>query len=501
MAEFTGVIGVPSSGFTLRVVYSYSQNVTANTSTVTATGYVKRNNSTYHPYNTTSTVSISINGNAKTEHPSYKINADGYYQMISHSATVSHNADGSKSIGISFSMNGQLSNWYPNGSISSTIALPTIPRASTITLSPTSVTLGSPIAISINRASSAFTHTLQHDFAVGSWTDFSTGATTSATLNTSLDWAVRIPTQTSASGRIRCLTYNGSSLIGEKIYNFTANVPAAVIPTISEITVEESVEGLAEKFGAFIQGKSIPKVTINAAGTYGSSITTYITSVSGTSYPGSTFTTGVLTASGPFEVETAVTDTRGRTATKSITLSVVPYFSPTISLFTIERCNSDGTLNTDGTYVKIAAAGEIADCNSKNTNNYKIEYKPTSSSNWITLLSGSDYKLNLSQVKTISGGFDITKSYDFKLTVSDYFTSTSLDKSIPTSFTLMNWNNSGKGLGIGKVSEKNALEVDIPAEFSKTLKVKNKELSTLIVVSEAEPDADTQTIDSFWLKI
>ena len=46
MAEFTGKIGTPSNGFTLKVVYSYTQSVANNTSTLTATGYVKRNNST-----------------------------------------------------------------------------------------------------------------------------------------------------------------------------------------------------------------------------------------------------------------------------------------------------------------------------------------------------------------------------------------------------------------------------------------------------------------------
>lgn len=498
---FSGVIGVPSSGFTLKIDYSYTQDITLNCSYVSATGYVKRNNSTYHPYNTSSYVTLNVGGNLTSPNPQYNINSDSWYQIASMSnVRINHNADGTGSVYLALSMDGRLSNWYPNGSISKTITLNTIPRASTLSLNPTSVTLGGSIAISISRAASSFTHTLQHDFVAGSWTTFASNAATSASLATSLDWASRIPAQTSGTGRIRCLTYNGSTLIGEKIYNFTAAVPESVVPSISSITATETASGINAKFSAFIQGKSIPQITITAAGAYGSTISTYTTTLESISYPGSTFTAGILNNSGTVTITSTVTDSRGRTASKPTTITVLPYSPPTISSFSIERCNSDGTLNPDGTYVKIILTGNIASCNSKNTNTYKVEYKPTSASTWTSLMSGSGYTINLSQAKTITGGFLTTSSYDFRLTLTDYFTTTSSERSIPTSFTILNWNASGKGIGIGKVSEKDKLEVAIPAEFSNSLTVKGKELSTLIIISPDEPGANEQTVGSIWLK-
>ena len=64
--------------------------------------------------------------------------------------------------------------------------------------------------------------------------------------------------------------------------------------------------------------------------------------------------------------------------------------------------------------------------------------------------------------------FSVDNSYDFQFLVTDYFTSTSITRNIGTGFTLMDFNASGKGMGIGKVSEKNMLEVGLETEFNKT---------------------------------
>lgn len=133
MASFEGSIGTPSGGFNLKVEYSISQNISGNYSNVTATGYVKRNNSSYYPYNSSSSSTLTINGTGKGYSGSYDLRSDGYKTIVSNTVKVDHNTDGTKSITISFSFNGLLSSYYPNGSISKTITLPTIPRAATVT--------------------------------------------------------------------------------------------------------------------------------------------------------------------------------------------------------------------------------------------------------------------------------------------------------------------------------------------------------------------------------
>lgn len=136
MASFEGSIGTPSGGFNLKVEYSISQSVSGNYSDVTATGYVKRNKSSYYPYNSSSSASLTINGTSKSYTGSYDLRSDGYKTITSNTVRVYHNNDGKKSITISFSFNGKLSNYYPNGSISQTVTLPSIPRQANISTAP-----------------------------------------------------------------------------------------------------------------------------------------------------------------------------------------------------------------------------------------------------------------------------------------------------------------------------------------------------------------------------
>ena len=502
MAEFTGLIGTPSSGFTSKVVYYISQSIENNTSTVTAHGYVCKNKSSYYPYNSTSSVVMNINGNKGTDSPSYSFNGVAvgtYVHFISYtSPPISHNADGTKSITISFSVDGKLSNYYPYGTISKTIELPTIPRASSIS-SVSGDVIGGEMSVNISRNSSSFTHQLWYKVENSDWIDLGTGITTSKTFTIDMNMCSQITTSTSGNLQLCLRTYNGTTRIGsDKYKNITVNVPDSVVPSISSIVTAETVSGLNSKFGAYIQGKSKPQITITASGSYGSTISNYSTIVDLITYSGDIFICEMINKSGTIAIKTTVTDSRGRTATKTENMSFVAYTAPSLTSFTINRCNSSGTLVNDGTYVKIVATGSIASCNSKNDNSYAIQYKKSSNTTWTTLLTGNSYSLDLNTTKTISGGFLTTATYDFKIIYADYFTSTSNSKSLPTQFTLINYNDSGHGFALGKVSEKDAFEVAMDAEFNNNLKLKGVELSTLIVASASEP---TQSIGSLWLKI
>ncbi len=479
-------------------VTQQSQNIANNTTVV------KYELLLYRPSQIISSASkaysITINGTTVANSTTV-IGGSGTKSIASGTTTISHNADGSKSISFDFSLTFGI-NWngvnIGTGSANGSMALSTIPRTSSVSISPTSVNLGQSITVTINRASNSFTHTLQHDFVAGSWTTFATNAATSASLATSINWSARIPSAVSSTGRIRCLTYSGSTLIGEKIVNFTGKVPPEVIPVVNTITAQETVAGLAKQFGAFIQGKSIPKVTVSASGTQGSTISSYATSIGGSNYAGSSFTGKLLNTAGSIPVTAKVTDSRGRSASKTVNLTVVPYSPPNISSFSVSRCTSAGALNSDGTYVHLKANGKVAGCNNRNANSWSLEYKPTSSSTWLPLLSGTGFQINVSQAKTISGGFLTTSTYDFRLTVTDYFTTATSAKGIPTAFALMNFRSTGKGLAIGKISEKDVFEVGVPAEFSSTLKVLNKELSTLFLAQAGEPTS--QTPGSLWFR-
>lgn len=67
--SFNGDIGTPSKGFNLKIDVTYSQDIATNKTTITsAKGYVKRNNSTYYPYNTTSSAVFTVKNTDSKKH-------------------------------------------------------------------------------------------------------------------------------------------------------------------------------------------------------------------------------------------------------------------------------------------------------------------------------------------------------------------------------------------------------------------------------------------------
>ena len=156
---------------------------------------------------------------------------------------VPHNADGTKEMSFSIRMDEVTGNYsgdtwkYGAASVSSTLWLATIPRASSI-----SVTSGSgtkpgagSINLSISRASSSFTHTVTWEFC-GSTGTVGTGIGTSCSFSVPLDFIEKMPSSDNGI-RFVCKTYNNGTEIGSSscaatighylpssISNYTSNI-------------------------------------------------------------------------------------------------------------------------------------------------------------------------------------------------------------------------------------------------------------------------------------
>lgn len=454
MASCTYNPGVSSSNpYAVLNVTQQSQSIENNTSVVRWELLIYRPSAIYSSAN--KAFSVTINGSVVSSGTT-TIGGSGTKSIASGTTTISHNADGSKSISFGFSLAFEItwgSTWIGTGKASGSMALTTIARATTPSLSPSSVVLGNSISISLPRASSAFTHTLQHDFYVGSWTTFATGATTSAILTTSASWADRIPNTVSGVGRIRCLTYNGAKLIGEKIVNFTATVSGNILPEIHDISIIEASDGIVGKFNAFVKTKSKLFISISASGTNGSAIKSYTTTVDGKTYFGSSFTTELIGTSGLIGIVVTVTDTRGRTAIKTMDIHVLDYSPPSIKAFSVKRGDSNGAEDEEGTHALIKLNFSVSPVNNLNDNSYKIEYKKHKETEWKLLGTGNGY--NVDEVLKSGSVLSTDYSYMMRLTVSDYFTSIEAeDDNIPSGFTLLDINSGGKSIAFLGVSER-----------------------------------------------
>ena len=369
--------------------------------------------------------------------------------VASGTTKITHNADGTKSF--SLSIEAGVYTYAVSVTASGTHTLDTIPRASTV--SATNTNLYSASTITITRASSSFTHTLTYSFGSTTGTIVSKTTSTSVSWTPALTLANQIPNAVSGTCTITCDTYNGSTKIGSKTCTLTLTVPASVKPTMTSVTATRVDGDVPAAWAIYVQNKSKATVTINgAAGAYGSTISSYSISGGGYSSTASSFTTGLLAASGTITFTAKVTDSRGRVSdAKTVSISVVAYSAPSFSSYISQRATSAGVINDDGTYIRGLISFSYATCSSKNTITCATYYKKSSATSW----TNANKSFSSGTAFTFGGGAISTESsYDVKYTITDAFTTVTIIDMVSTASVLMDFKAGGKGIAIGKVSEK-----------------------------------------------
>lgn len=323
------------------------------------------------------------------------------------------------------------------------------PRASA-----SSVDMGSGVTIYTDRLSTSATHTISFAFA-GASEQIASGVGDSVAWTPLVSLAAQIPSATSGLCTITCDTYYSGVLTGTKTCTITLNVPGSVVPVISAVNYSETVAGIAAQFNGFVQNKSKLAVSIAASGAQGSTITAYRTTLNGTAYTASSFTTNVLSVAGDNTLSVTVTDSRGRTASTTRTISVLAYAQPTLSLFRAERCNSTGSApQTDGNRVRVSATAGASSVNAKNTMSCTVFYKLSSAPTWTqaTTIAHSNYAIASTNL-LLSQTFDPLSSFDFMLRVTDFFHTVEQAVSIGTKQVMMDFYRNGTGIAFGKVAE------------------------------------------------
>lgn len=461
--SFSG--SIVSGNYALRVDWSATQSVANNTSKVTCVLYLVQKSSWSLYISGRDDNTASINGTSYTwKSPAISNNGGKTTKLATiTSGNIAHNADGTKSVTVSatFYVRATISGSYREKiAASATITLNTIPRATTPTLSVSSAYMGDSVTISMPRASSSFTHNLFYFFAGSNAGTIAANAGTSHTWTIPESLANKIPNATSGTLTIRCVTMNGSTVVGSKNVLLTVKVPTDVVPTIGTISVSEAVDGLAEQFGAYVQNKSKLKVSVTAEGAGGSTIKSYSVGVAGQSTTSQNWTTGVLTKSGNQTLSVKVTDSRGRSATKKVTVPVLAYSPPKVSEFAGYRADNTGKAKDDGVCASLAFSYRVTALGNKNTASMKIQAKRHTDETYSTTILTGTSLTNSGLYLVTDPTFSTDYQWDFRIQVTDWFGATAAyEFTLPTGKVILDLNASGEGLAIGKTSEQAGLEI------------------------------------------
>lgn len=447
----------------IRVEWSSSQSVANNTSTIYWTVMSAGGWGSSESYVMAGPVTVSIAG------VTVYSRADRFRMHVgdvldSGSFTLTHNSDGKQSF----------SAWAEAAiytyAISSTrydyyVELPQIPRASNVFVLYGN-TIGSQIDIGISRAVSSFTHTLTWRFGGRTGTIAESSSSTSITWTPPLDLSSQIPNSESGAGTLTCITYNGNTEIGRKSISFTLKVPSYIGPSINKF--ESSIVPVDIKnCGLYVKNHTAVKWDVTAYGSYGSTIQkctisgqnlSYTFTNTSTSY---TRTSETLTISGEKVYTVTVTDSRGRTASKTGRITILDYNSPVITSANSFRSNADGTLNGSGEYVTHKLTASFYTLKGNNTIKIEVFNKessnPTYSKESVIIKEDSDDKVVNYSYTYPDSSFKADTKYDFKIVISDSIgQSSTVYTHVGTKNVPINIASDNSSIAIGSFAQKQA---------------------------------------------
>lgn len=465
----------------LKLVTSYSQNIAGGTSTVTIKEYIEsKGGGGYYPTKTWNH-KLTHTGTTYTNSDEYTYLNPTNKLIQTRTKTISHNTTtGKASFSFSASCNYRAiktNDEIGEGTISissTTVSLPTISKASTINSNATSNTkFGDEITFSIDRQNSSLTHNLSYKM-------YSATGTIATGVGTSYKWT--IPTSLIASSpdnaqpsiTITCVTKNGSTTIGSNTYSFKVKVPSEYVPTCQLDLIDEGV--VPSAWGVWVKSKSKVKGIITTGTSIEgdtATIKSYLAKANDNTYMTNPFLTDFLRNNGERTATVTVTDTRDRIASAEETIEVIDYFPPTISMCKVERCNSNGTLNEEGTYGKATIEFQIAPVNNKNAKTVKV-----SLGSIVKTITLSSYE-GTYVFASLFTNLEKNASYNFEFELIDSFDSIPQTYTLSPSFVTQSLLAGGRGVTFGQTAVKEGLQVHMDAEFHKDTFAKNINISGL----------------------
>lgn len=405
------------------------------------------------------------------------------YKGTLHSGTITvrHNNNGTASFSASIS---SAIYYYADGTGngSKTWSLNTITRASQPSVNTwpdtvSSVNIGDSITIHMNKKAS-FTHKVTATF--GNKTEVVTNSCVDNVVwngFTLAKFAGQIPNATSGTLTFTVDTMNGSKKIGTKTVSVTANLPSTVVPSCSI----SSLTNTNNSFGCYAKLLSGVKVKPTAAGVYGSTIRTLKISVTDmndkTASSGTEYTFDPFQKIGSKKITVSATDSRGRSAITSMSITVVDYSFPTARI-SASRGTGSTTNNfvadDTGDHAKISSIGSVSGI-SGNTITPILQYKVASQTAWTNIpVSASSTSFNDTCIISVSD----TQAYDIRLIVRDKAGREAIaTMTLSNGFATMDYKAGGDGIAFGKTANRAGIDCAMLIRILKGMQLMNETTS------------------------
>lgn len=413
-----------------------TQSITNNTSTITATLYYIRTNSGYTTHGNLRG-SISIGTETQSTVNEIWITETHWEEASTFTATVAHNTDGTKTLGISatgYINNTSLDETYIAGSIT----LDKISREASLLTAPNFNDEQNPTITYSNPAGNTVSSLQACISFDGSTPDIAYRdiSKTGSSYTFNLTTAERNILRNGTSGNSRSVKFYVKMVLGGSTYYYSLTRTLTIInanPVLNPTAVDTNAttKALTGNANTFIKYYSNAQFAMNATAQKGASLKTYKVVCGGKS---SSSATGTLNGVESGEITFTATDSRGNSTTKTLTKTFVNYVKITCNI-------GQNTPTTDG-YLNFTVSGNYFNGSFGATaNNLTVEYRYKASggtySNWATMpktIDGNKYFANVEIT-----GLDYQTAYIFQARAVDKLTSATTAEKQIQSMPVFDW--------------------------------------------------------------
>lgn len=325
----------------------------------------------------------TVNEVARADAKQYTLGYNSKITLASGTVDIEHDADGSKTISVAFSID-MASYSYTAGAVSGSgsMKLTDIPRKATVTLvtnfddegNPT-VSFSNPAGFNLRPYFNVYDESGEKVYGIlRSSAKYSSPYTFSLSDDERAEMRVATALQKTYTVYVGVQTYNGATSLGYSSKKATLSFVNAD-PTFDDSTItfedaDATTVGITGDNQLIVQSKSALEVTCGTAtGNKGATISKYTFELNGikktlTGANGGTISMGAVAKDGNLTLTVTAIDSRGNFTPAEVPITVIPYQKPVLARhtnygqITCERCDAEGVIDKNGQYLKLIIQGK-----------------------------------------------------------------------------------------------------------------------------------------------